>query len=161
MCKQTRNWSRDKRFESARRLSKSAYLQVKRGRRSERWDASQLHVLQPVWPKGLSAWRLGASTTLTQRERTIRQSERAGYVADRLRLLARRSASAGPRIMAQAAPPPPMARRFFAPLDSRTLPYGCSRASRTGAIGLFPRKNLSTLRSTPDANPLPAPEVWV
>jgi transposase InsO family protein len=37
-----------KRFESARRLSKSANLQVKRGRRSERRDAYRLRVLQPV-----------------------------------------------------------------------------------------------------------------
>src|SRR5919107_6348655 len=53
--------SRGKRFESARRLLKNAHLQVKRERRSERWDASRLHVLQPIlqpdWPKGFSAWR--------------------------------------------------------------------------------------------------------
>jgi hypothetical protein len=36
------------RFESARRLSKSAHLQVKRGRQSERRDAYRLRVLQPV-----------------------------------------------------------------------------------------------------------------
>jgi hypothetical protein len=59
------------RFESARRLSFCADLQVKRGRQSERWDASQLHVLHPncnlfgqrVSPRGV----LGASTTLRAR----------------------------------------------------------------------------------------------
>ena len=48
-------------------------MQAKRGRRSERWEASQLHVLQPVWPKGLSAWRFGGFNDL-QSERTSRLS---------------------------------------------------------------------------------------
>ena len=58
------------RFESARRLSKSADLQVKRRRQSERRDASRLRVLQPVlqpvWPKPSPRDVLEVSTTLTQ-----------------------------------------------------------------------------------------------
>src|SRR5688500_311455 len=41
--------------------------------------------------------------------------------SDRLRLLVCRCACARPTIVAQAAPPPPMAPRFFAPLEIREL----------------------------------------
>ena len=50
-----------KRFESARRLSKNADLQVKREDKEVGQDLSQPYllqpVLQPVWSKGLSVWR--------------------------------------------------------------------------------------------------------
>ena len=78
--------SRGKRFESARRLSKNADLQVKRKRRSGRWDASRLHVLQPVlqpvWPKSLSAWRFeGFNNPLSERTSRLSESRCCGRAA--------------------------------------------------------------------------------